>query len=49
MSPEAYKKTQYSDKSDCWAAGVILYEMLIGDTPFKGIDYNTLMKQIASA
>lgn len=49
MSPEAYKKTQYSEKSDCWAAGVILFEMLIGDTPFKGVDYNTLMKQIASA
>lgn len=30
MSPEAYRKSQYSDKSDTWAAGVILYEMLIG-------------------
>jgi len=30
MSPEAYQKSQYSEKSDCWAAGIILYEMLIG-------------------
>jgi serine/threonine protein kinase len=49
MSPEAYKKTQYSEKSDCWAIGVILYEMLIGEQPFKGVDYNTLIKQVATA
>lgn len=30
MSPEAYRKSQYSEKSDCWAAGIILYEMLKG-------------------
>lgn len=49
MSPEAYKKSQYSYKSDMWAVGVILYEMLIGKQPFKGMDYNTLMKNIATA
>ena len=30
MSPEAYRKSQYSEKRDCWAAGIILYEMLSG-------------------
>jgi serine/threonine protein kinase len=30
MSPEAYRKNQYSTKSDVWAAGITLYEMLIG-------------------
>lgn len=49
MSPEAYKKSQYSPKSDMWALGVILYEMLIGKQPFQGIDYNTLVKNVATA
>lgn len=30
MSPEAFLKTLYSEKSDVWALGVILYEMLTG-------------------
>lgn len=30
MSPEAFTKTLYSEKSDVWALGVILYEMLTG-------------------
>lgn len=32
MSPEAYYKTVYSEKSDLWALGVILFEMLEGST-----------------
>eukprot|EP00919_Chromeraceae_sp_WS-2016_P060559 GHVR01143848.1.p1 GENE.GHVR01143848.1~~GHVR01143848.1.p1 ORF type:complete len:120 (+),score=14.06 GHVR01143848.1:377-736(+) len=32
MSPEAYKRNVYSDKSDIWALGVVLYEMLVGKT-----------------
>lgn len=48
MSPEAYRKSTYSHKSDIWAAGIILYEMLLGDQPFKGIDYETLIRTIAS-
>ena len=38
MSPEAYGKSRYSQKSDIWALGVILYEMLTGTTPDKGLD-----------
>ena len=30
MSPEAYRRNHYSVKSDVWAAGITLYEMLIG-------------------
>lgn len=40
MSPEAYKKCQYSNKSDVWALGVIFYEMLTGCT----IDFNMEIK-----
>lgn len=37
MSPEAYKDNHYSEKSDIWAIGVMLYEMLMGSTCDKGM------------
>ena len=49
MSPEAYKKSKYSTKSDCWALGVIFLEMLLGDLPFRGIEYDALVKQLSLA
>lgn len=30
MSPQAYQRTLYSEKSDSWALGMTLYEMLHG-------------------
>jgi serine/threonine protein kinase len=33
MSPEAYNDSQYSDKSDVWALGIVLHEMLTGTIP----------------
>ena len=32
MSPEAYLRTHYSEKSDSWALGMTLYEMIQGET-----------------
>lgn len=37
MAPEAYVKNLYSVKSDIWALGVILYEMLMGRTFDEGM------------
>jgi serine/threonine protein kinase len=36
MAPEALNKTLYSEKSDGWSLGIILYEMLHGNTPDGG-------------
>lgn len=36
MAPEAYKNNIYSEKSDIWAFGVILYQMILGRTCDEG-------------
>ena len=44
MSPEAYKKNAYSEKSDIWALGIILYEMLHGKTIDKDMDMDKYLE-----
>lgn len=34
MSPEILEKNKHSKKLDIWCLGIMLYEMLHGDTPF---------------
>lgn len=41
MSPEAYGKTIYSEKSDVWSLGAIFYELLMNTT----LDNNMPIKQ----
>jgi serine/threonine-protein kinase ULK/ATG1 len=41
MSPEAYNKTIYSEKSDVWSLGAIFYELLVNST----LDDNLPIKQ----
>jgi len=35
MAPESLKRNEYSLESDIWALGIIFYEMLTGNTPWK--------------
>ena len=46
MSPESYSKSRYSEKSDIWALGVILYEMLEGKTLDAGLNIKEYFHQI---
>lgn len=43
MAPEALLKTLYSEKSDSWSLGIILYEMLHGSTPDRGEDIKVFL------
>ncbi|XP_005095192.1 mitogen-activated protein kinase kinase kinase 11 [Aplysia californica] len=38
MAPEVIKSSRFSKKSDVWSYGVVLWELLTGETPYKGID-----------
>lgn len=47
MAPEIVaKKEYYGAHVDVWAAGILLYVMLCGTFPFKGLDDKTLYKVI---
>eukprot|EP00736_Rhodelphis_marinus_P003298 Rmarinus@m.14253 len=46
MSPELIDRKPYSFKSDVWALGCVLYEMLVGTVPFTAQDMTSLMMKI---
>ena len=45
-SPQLLKKRGYSEKVDTWALGVMLYEMLVGVTPFHSYEMKDLIAKI---
>ena len=46
MAPQVLSRNKYSTKCDIWSLGVILYEVLFGDTPWKGRDERDLLNNI---
>ncbi|KAJ8399071.1 hypothetical protein AAFF_G00414500 [Aldrovandia affinis] len=46
IAPEIYQKRTYTFPVDWWSFGVLLFEMLTGDAPFYGADYDELYRSV---
>lgn len=46
MAPEIINKKQYTTKSDLWSLGIIIYEMIYGDVPYKASNLIDLINKI---
>jgi tetratricopeptide (TPR) repeat protein len=46
MSPEQVRAEEATAPADVWAAGVVLYEMLVGRTPFQGSYFEAIAHAI---
>lgn len=45
MSPEIVRDRYHTNKVDIWCLGILLYEMLHGNPPFKGQSLEELNKE----
>jgi len=46
MAPEILSEQKYGRAVDWWAFGVLIYEMLLGQSPFRGDDEDEIFEAI---
>ncbi|KAH0791691.1 AGC family protein kinase [Histomonas meleagridis] len=49
LAPEVISHSEYSFEIDFWALGILMYEMLVGDTPFNSQNRNLMFKRILTS
>ncbi|XP_020299603.1 mitogen-activated protein kinase kinase kinase 13 isoform X2 [Pseudomyrmex gracilis] len=48
MAPEVIRNDPCSEKVDVWSYGVVLWELLSGEIPYKDVDYSAVMWGVGS-
>ena len=48
LPPEVVSGLEYSFGFDMWTVGVLVYEMLVGESPFLASDQDSIMARIAT-
>merc|ERR1711964_968781 len=48
IAPEVVRKEKHTTSTDIWSLGVVIYNMITGEIPFKGIDKYALLLDLAS-
>ncbi|CAF1201932.1 unnamed protein product [Rotaria sordida] len=46
IAPEIYQNTNYSFPIDYWSLGIIMYEMIVFNTPFNGLDESKIKENV---
>ena len=46
VSPEILNKEPYDSKCDIWSLGICLYKLITNEYPFKGKNFDELIKSI---
>ena len=48
MAPEILEEKAYTSKADIWSIGVVFYQLLFGEPPYRGTDCKETLKSIKS-
>ncbi len=48
MSPEQWRGEDVDFRSDIWSLGIVLYQLCVGDVPFRGSDHASIARAVLS-
>lgn len=46
MAPEVHQEKSYGRKADIWSVGIVFYQLIYGEYPFKGFSDQEIYKNI---
>ena len=48
MAPEVIRNLPYNEKVDIWSYGVVLWELLTGEVPYRNVDNSAIIYGVGS-